>query len=40
MAKKEAERRLKMEESKRKGDLVRMNKEKLAAETILTTESA
>ena len=40
MAKKEAERKMKVEESKKKGDLVRLNKEKLAAETSLTTESA
>ena len=39
-AKQEAERKLKMEEQKKKGDLVRMNKEKLAAEPSLTTESA
>jgi len=40
LAKQEAERKLKVEESKKKGELVRMNKEKLAAEPSLTTESA
>ena len=40
MAKQDAERKLKVEESKKKGELVRMNKEKLAAEPSLTTESA
>merc|ERR1712034_146437 len=40
LAKQEAERKIKMEETKKKGDLVRMNKEKLAAEPSLTTESA
>lgn len=40
LAKQEAERKFKVEESKKKADMVRMNKEKLAAETSLTTESA
>merc|ERR1719228_2644952 len=40
LAKQEAERKFKVEESKKKAEMVRMNKEKLAAETSLTTESA
>jgi len=40
LAKQEAERKLKVEESKKKGELVRLNKEKLAAEANITTESA
>jgi len=40
LAKQEAERKFKVEESKKKADMVRLNKEKLAAETSLTTESA
>merc|ERR1711915_1153331 len=40
LAKQEAERKLKVEESKKKGELVRLNKEKLAADANITTESA
>ena len=40
MAKQEAERKMMFEETKKKADMVRMNKEKLTAEPSLTTESA